>query len=93
MYGVGISKEGDLIDLGVEKGVLEKAGTWFSFKGERMGQGRENAKQFLRDNSDICLQIEELLRKILGIPLPGGASTASPAPAETPAKPAKSGRG
>jgi recombination protein RecA len=93
MYGVGISKEGDLIDLGVEKGILEKAGTWFSFKGERMGQGRENAKQFLRDNSDICLQVEEQLRKILGIPLPGSASAATPAVPETPAKPAKSGRG
>jgi recombination protein RecA len=86
MYGVGISKEGDLLDLGVERNVVEKSGTWFSFKGERMGQGRENAKQFLRDNRDIALHIEEELRKILGIPLPSsnGASIAS-AP-EPPAK-------
>jgi recombination protein RecA len=53
MYGVGISKEGDLIDLGTERGILEKSGAWFSYKGERMGQGRENAKQFLKENTDI----------------------------------------
>src|SRR4249920_2428884 len=57
MYGQGISKEGDLIDLGTERGILEKSGAWFSYKGERMGQGRENAKQFLKDNTDISRQI------------------------------------
>jgi recombination protein RecA len=67
MYGSGISKEGDLIDLGLDKGVVEKSGTWFSYKGERMGQGRENAKQFLAENTDIRLKIEEELRKILNI--------------------------
>lgn len=80
MYGTGISKEGDLIDLGTEKGVLEKSGAWFSYKGERMGQGRENAKQFLRDNTDIRRQVEEELRKELNIP--------SLSPAEPPAQPA-----
>jgi recombination protein RecA len=69
MYGIGISKEGDLIDLGVDKGVVEKSGAWFSYKGERMGQGRENAKQFLVENTDIRLKIEEELRKALNIPL------------------------
>jgi len=69
MYGTGISKEGDLIDLGVDKGVLEKSGAWFSYKGERMGQGRENAKQFLLENTDVSLKIEEELRKALNIPL------------------------
>ena len=68
MYGTGISKEGDLIDLGTEKGILEKSGAWFSYKGERMGQGRENAKQFLRDNTDIRRQVEDELRKALNIP-------------------------
>jgi recombination protein RecA len=67
MYGTGISKEGDLIDLGLDKGVVEKSGTWFSYKGERMGQGRENAKQFLAENTDIRLKLEEELRKILNI--------------------------
>jgi recombination protein RecA len=63
MYGTGISKEGDLIDLGVDKGMIEKSGAWFSYKGERMGQGRENAKQFLVENADIRLKVEEELRK------------------------------
>jgi len=69
MYGTGISKEGDMIDLGVDKGVIEKSGAWFAYKGERMGQGRENVKQFLKDNSDICRKIEEELRKSLNIPV------------------------
>jgi recombination protein RecA len=86
MYGVGISREGDLLDLGVEKGVIEKSGTWFSYKGDRMGQGRENAKQFLRDNKDLALQIEEELRKILGIPLPASTNSAAASATEAPTK-------
>jgi recombination protein RecA len=86
MYGVGISREGDLLDLGVEKGVIEKSGTWFSYKGDRMGQGRENAKQFLRDNKDLALQIEEELRKILGIPLPASTNNVAVSATEAPAK-------
>src|SRR5213595_294147 len=69
LYGSGISKEGDLIDLGVDKGIIEKSGAWFSYKGERMGQGRENARQFLLDNLDIRMRVEEELRKALNIPL------------------------
>jgi recombination protein RecA len=67
MYGEGISKEGDLLDLAVERKIVEKSGTWFSFAGERLGQGRENAKQFLRDNPDVFRQIDERLRKELGL--------------------------
>ena len=83
MYGTGISKEGDLIDLGAEKGILEKSGAWFSYKGERLGQGRENAKQFLKENSDISRQIDEDLRRALNIPIAptpesGGQPTVSP---------------
>ena len=81
MYGVGISKEGDLIDLGTERGTIEKSGAWFSYKGERMGQGRENAKQFLKENTDIRQKIEEELRKSLNIPLPGTAEVAASASA------------
>jgi recombination protein RecA len=69
MYGTGISKEGDLIDLGTDKGIIDKSGAWFAYKGERMGQGRENVKQFLKDNADIRSQIEEELRRALSIPL------------------------
>jgi len=67
MYGEGISKEGDLLDLAVEKRIVEKSGAWFAFGGERLGQGRENAKQFLRDNPDIFKAIEDRVRKELGL--------------------------
>jgi recombination protein RecA len=68
LYGEGISREGDLLDLGVDKGVIEKNGTWLSFGGERMGQGRENARVFLKENKDIREKIETALRKKMEIP-------------------------
>jgi recombination protein RecA len=58
MYGEGISREGDLVDLGAECNAVEKSGAWFAFDGERIGQGRENAKQFLREHADIAKKIE-----------------------------------
>src|SRR5437867_4161269 len=67
IYGEGISREGDLLDLGVVHNLLDKSGSWFSYKGERIGQGRENAKQFLKDNADIRQQLEIDLRKLLGL--------------------------
>jgi recombination protein RecA len=67
MYGEGISKEGDLLDLAVDRKIVEKSGTWFAFSGERLGQGRENVKQFLRDNPAICKAIEEKVRRELGL--------------------------
>src|SRR5436305_14388672 len=67
MYGEGISKEGDLLDLAVDKKIVEKSGTWFAFSGERLGQGRENVKQFLKDNAAISKAIEEKVRKELGL--------------------------
>jgi recombination protein RecA len=67
MYGLGISREGDLLDQGAERNIVEKSGTWFSFGGERLGQGRENAKQFLRDNPKTAAAIEEKLRKAMGL--------------------------
>ncbi len=70
LYGEGISKEGDLIDLAAERNLLEKSGAWFSFAGERIGQGRENAKQFLRENADIRKKLEVEVRKALSLPLP-----------------------
>jgi len=76
LYGEGISREGDLIDLGVDKGILEKSGTWISFAGERMGQGRENARTFLKENTDIREKLENALRKKLEIPGPN--SNAAP---------------
>jgi recombination protein RecA len=70
IYGEGISKEGDLIDSGVAQSVIEKSGSWLSYKGERIGQGRENARQFLKDNHDIRQNIETELRKALGLTRP-----------------------
>ncbi len=67
MYGEGISKMGELIDLGVKAGVVEKSGAWFSYGDQRIGQGRENAKQFLRENSDIAWEIEDKIRAAHGL--------------------------
>ena len=69
IFGEGISKEGDLIDLGVDNGIVEKSGAWYSYKGERIGQGRDNSKQFLKEHPDIADAIEVLLRDKLGLPL------------------------
>jgi recombination protein RecA len=93
LYGEGISREGDLIDLGVDKGILEKSGTWLSYGGERMGQGRENARVFLKENKDIRDKLENALRKKMEIPVSGqnaaatganGANGHSNVPAEKP---------
>ena len=67
MYGEGVSREGDLIDLAVERKIVEKSGAWFAFAGERLGQGRENVKQFLKDNVDIRKAIEDRVRRDLGL--------------------------
>src|SRR5881397_322526 len=67
MYGEGISRTGDLLDLAVDKRIVEKSGAWFAYGGERLGQGRENAKQFLRDNPDVYKTIEERVRRELGM--------------------------
>jgi len=88
LYGEGISREGDLIDLGVDKGLIEKSGTWFSFGGERMGQGRENARIFLKENTDIREKLEHALRKKLEIPQPGNSSSGSGANGHASAAPA-----
>ena len=67
MYGEGISREGDLLDLAVDRKIVEKSGTWFAFGGERLGQGRENVKQFLKDNPATLKAIDEKVRKELGL--------------------------
>jgi recombination protein RecA len=74
-----------LIDLGVDQGVVEKSGTWISFGGERLGQGRENARVFLKEHSDVREKLENTLRKKMGIPLPGAAN-GTPDPAAQPEK-------
>jgi recombination protein RecA len=63
MYGEGISKIGEIIDLGVKAGVVEKSGSWFSYNSQRIGQGRENVREFLKNNPDIAGEIEAAVRK------------------------------
>jgi recombination protein RecA len=95
MYGEGISREGDMLDVAVAQNIVEKSGAWFSYKTERIGQGRENVKQFLRDNKDITDRIEVEVRKALGLraPVVPEPAPASPeqkaAAAKTAAAPAK----
>src|SRR5918997_928032 len=72
MYGEGISREGDLLDLAVANKVVEKSGAWFSYSGERLGQGRENSKQTLKDNAELLARIERDVKKALGMPVAGG---------------------
>ncbi len=85
IYGEGVSKEGDLLDLGVAQNLIEKSGSWFSFRGERIGQGRENARQFLKDNADIKQTVDTELRKLLGLVKPDPAAAAAEAPSPAPA--------
>ena len=85
MYGEGISREGDVLDLGATHRVIEKSGAWFSYKGERLGQGRENAKQALRDNPEVLRKIENEVKVKLGMPVkaaPAEAAEASAAAAK-----------
>ncbi|MGC2662299.1 MAG: recombinase RecA, partial [Bryobacteraceae bacterium] len=91
IYGEGISREGDLIDLGVAHNVVEKSGSWYSYKGERIGQGRENARQFMKDNPDIRVKVDAELRKTLGLKtLDPEAVAAVPTPIDS--KPAAASR-
>lgn len=80
IYGEGVSKEGDLLDLGVAQNLVEKSGSWYSYKGDRIGQGRENARQFLKDNADIREKLDTELRKALGL-------TRTASEADTPVSP------
>ena len=77
MYGRGISKEGDLVDLGTDIGIIEKSGSWYSYEGERLGQGRENAKQLLLDQPEIARRIEGRIREHFSIVDPGTMNAAS----------------
>jgi recombination protein RecA len=82
LYGEGISREGDLLDLAVNSNILEKSGSWFSYKGERIGQGRENARAFLKENKDTMAKLDAEVRKSLGLT----PSTVSPTPTAVPAQ-------
>ncbi len=106
LYGVGISREGSLIDLGVEHGIVRKAGAWYTYEGDQLGQGKENARNFLRDNPGLASEIEKKIKEKLGIgPRPdadagaaadgaqgaAGPGRAAPAGPSAPASPAAAG--
>jgi recombination protein RecA len=80
LYGQGISREGEVIDMGVEAKVLEKSGSWYAYNGEKIGQGKDNAREFLKENPDLAIEIENKVRQAVGIPLlPGAPSEEAPA--------------
>jgi recombination protein RecA len=83
LYGHGISREGSLIDVGVEQGILRKSGAWYTYEGDQLGQGKENARKFLRDNPDVANEVEKRIKDKMGIGAKLDAdSTAAPAPVE-----------
>ncbi len=90
IYGQGISRENEILDMAVVRNMIEKSGSWFSYGGDRIGQGRENVKQFLRQNPDIRKKLESELRKVLGLTKTSRAASGSSKPAPTGAKSARS---
>jgi recombination protein RecA len=77
LYGEGISREGEIIDMGVQAQVVDKSGAWYAYKGEKIGQGKDNAREFLRENPDIAVEIENRIREFMGIPLLEGSADAA----------------
>ena len=84
MYGAGISREGEIIDLGVTAGIVDKAGAWFSYNGERIGQGKDNVREYLRERPAMAIEIENRVREKLGVVARVGG---------VPSTPTKSGKG
>ena len=82
LYGQGISREGEVIDMGVEQNVLEKSGSWYAYNGEKIGQGKDNAREFLRENPELAFEIENKVREAAGIRLLAGAGLAEEKPAK-----------
>ncbi|SHK24686.1 recombination protein RecA [Pseudonocardia thermophila] len=81
LYGVGISREGSLIDVGVEQGIIRKSGAWYTYEGDQMGQGKENARKFLRENPDVAAEIEKRIKEKLGVGPQVDADSVDPLPA------------
>jgi recombination protein RecA len=90
LYGVGISREGDVIDLGVEHGLVRKSGAWYTYEGDQLGQGKENARSFLKDNPRLCDEIEAQVREKLGVGAIPEAGEESQLPAVEPEDDVKS---
>jgi recombination protein RecA len=75
MFGEGISREGELLDYGVKLGIIDKSGAWYSYKGEKLGQGKENSKEFLKTHPEIAQEIEEKIKEQLGVKIPPKTSS------------------
>ena len=84
LYGIGISREGSLIDLGVEQGIVRKSGAWYTYEGDQLGQGKENARNFLRDNPDLANEIEKRIKEKLGVGPRIDADPSDPRPPSAP---------
>jgi recombination protein RecA len=82
LYGFGISREGSLIDMGVDQGILRKSGAWYTYEGDQLGQGKENARKFLRDNPDVANEVEKRIKDKLGIGAKLDAETTDAAPVD-----------
>jgi recombination protein RecA len=93
LYGIGISREGSLIDLGVEQGIVRKSGAWYTYEGDQLGQGKENARNFLRENEDMANEIEKRIKEKLGVGARLDADATSTAPVPPPAAKAGNGAG
>jgi recombination protein RecA len=93
LFGEGISRQGEIIDMGVNAKVIEKSGAWYAYNGEKIGQGRDNAREFLRENEALAFEIENKVRESLGIPLLAGGVEASSAKEEKAPKAAKPAKG
>jgi recombination protein RecA len=91
MYGTGISREGEVIDLAVAQNIVDKSGAWYSYQGEKVGQGRDNAREFLKDHPQLAYDIENKIRTVMNVPLLPSSST-EPAKASAPTPPASSGK-
>lgn len=89
MYGSGISREGEIIDLGVTAGIVEKAGSWFSYNGDRIGQGKDNVREYLRERPAMAIEIENKVREKLGVTLRAGGAIGTAAVASPASKPSK----
>src|SRR6185369_6780823 len=74
LYGEGISREGEIIDLGVTAKIVEKSGSWYAYNGEKIGQGKDNSREFLRENPELAREIENKVREAMGVPLIGDVS-------------------
>ena len=88
IFGQGISREGDIVDCGIDTEIIEKSGTWYSYKGERLGQGRDNVKKLLKENKALAAELDRIIRQKLGMS-PADDAEAKAAPAEKPEKPEK----